>query len=87
MSADVNEGVVDAWVVEDFRPGPSGVAVLRANGSDVHTEPIVGWLILSRMVFHSTDYPPKSRPGGMTPTQTTYFDLSFDLHPPPAEEG
>ena len=42
---------------------------------------------LSRMVFHYTDYPPKSRPSGMTPTQTTYFDLTFDLHPSPAEEA
>ncbi len=41
---------------------------------------------MRRMVFHYTEFPPKSGPGGMTPTRTTYFDLSFDLHPPPAEE-
>ena len=41
---------------------------------------------LRRMVFHYTEHPPKSSPSGLTPTRTTYFDLSFDLHPSPDEE-
>ncbi len=41
---------------------------------------------LRRMVFHYTEYPPKSSPSGLTRTRTTYFDLSFDLHPSPDEE-
>lgn len=42
---------------------------------------------LRRMVFHYTEHLPRSSPGGLTPTRTTYFDLSFDLHPSPAEEA
>ena len=42
---------------------------------------------LRRMVFHYTEFPPKSSPSGLTPTRTTYFDLSFDLHPSPSEEA
>ncbi len=42
---------------------------------------------LRRMVFHYTEHPPKSSPSGLTPTRTTYFDLSFALHPLPDEEA
>ena len=42
---------------------------------------------LRRMVFHYTEHPPKSSPSGLTPTRTTYFDLSFALHPSPEEEA
>ena len=42
---------------------------------------------LTRLMFRYTEFPPKSGPGGMTPTLTTYFDLSFDLHPPASDEA
>ena len=42
---------------------------------------------LARLMFRYTEFPPKSGPGGMTPTLTTYFDLSFDLHPPASDEA
>ena len=42
---------------------------------------------LTRLMFRYTEFPPKSGPGGMTPTLTTYFDLSFDLHPPASIEA
>ena len=36
---------------------------------------------LTRMMFYFTEFPPKSSPGGMTPTLTTYYDMTFALHP------
>jgi hypothetical protein len=42
---------------------------------------------LTRLMFRYTEFPPKSGPGGMTPTLTTYFDLTFDLHPPASDEA
>lgn len=42
---------------------------------------------LTRMMFRYAEFPPKSSPSGMTPTLTTYFDLTFDLHPPASEEA
>jgi hypothetical protein len=42
---------------------------------------------LTRLMFRYTEFPPKSSPSGMRPTLTTYFDLSFDLHPPASIEG
>ena len=42
---------------------------------------------LTRLMFRYTEFPPKSGPSGMTPTLTTYFDLSFALHPPASDEA
>jgi hypothetical protein len=42
---------------------------------------------LTRLMFRYTEFPPKSNPSGMTPTLTTYFDLTFDLHPPASDEA
>jgi hypothetical protein len=42
---------------------------------------------LTRLMFRYTEFPPKSNPGGMTPTLTTSFDLTFDLHPPASIEA
>jgi hypothetical protein len=42
---------------------------------------------LTRLMFRYTEFPPKSSPSGMTPTLTTYFDLSFALHPPASDEA
>ncbi len=42
---------------------------------------------LTRLMFRYTEFPPKSGPSGVTPTLTTYFDLSFDLHPPATDEA
>ena len=42
---------------------------------------------LTRLMFRYTEFPPKSNPGGMMPTLTTYFDLRFDLHPPASDEA
>lgn len=42
---------------------------------------------LTRMMFRYTEHLPRSSPSGLTPTLTTYFDLTFDLHPPATDEA
>jgi hypothetical protein len=42
---------------------------------------------LTRLMFRYTEFLPRSSPSGMQPTLTTYFDLSFDLHPPSSDES
>jgi hypothetical protein len=42
---------------------------------------------LTRIAFRYTEFLPKSSPSGLTPTLTTCFDLTFDLHPPATDEA
>ena len=42
---------------------------------------------VTRMAFHYTEFPPKPDPSSLQPSLTTYFDLTFDLHPPATEES
>ena len=42
---------------------------------------------VKRMAFHYTEFPPKPDPSSLQPSLTTYFDLHFDLHPPPSDEA
>ena len=41
---------------------------------------------MARMRFRYTEYPPKRNRSAMQPSVTTYYDLTFVLHPPEDEE-